>query len=561
MTVGDMIRVRRRPLTGVQTTKQTWPQLPWSPFTLLLWLGAGIVAFLILVVPAYLLVRMAGSGGVAVDTLLQPRTWQILSNTVWLAAAVTVATAVLAVPLAWLTVCTDLPGKRLWAVLAALPLVIPSYVAAYLYVSLLSPKGLLQQWLYPLTGIERLPAFYGFPGAFLVLTLAAYPYTFLTVRAALQRMDPALLEAARSLGQTPWQTFRRVTLPYLRPGIMAGSLLVALYTLRDFGAVTMLQYSTFTRIIYNRYLGFQLDTAAAMAMVLVVLTAVVLYLEHRTRGKAQYARLSVGAARQMMPAKLGRWKVPALLYAGSVVFLALIVPVGGLLYWFVRGWRQDWTVRDLGAPQSNVQSLLTLVEPALNSVTASALGALLAILLALPVAILAVRYKSRISTLFERLTYASFALPGIVVALAYVFVGTTYARPLYQTLPMLLIAYVILFIPQAVGSERASLLQVSSSLEEAARSLGKRPFAVLRQVTLPLVRSGIVAGAALVFLTCMKELPATLILSPLGFKSLASVVWTNINEAFFARAAAPTLLLLLLSSVPLAWLTLKEKVS
>lgn len=558
MTVGELIRVRRRPLTGAQSKKVSWPQLPWSPFVLLLWLGAGLVAFLILVVPAYLLVRMAGSGSEAIDTLTQPRTWQILGNTVLLAATVTGATAVLSVPLAWLTTSTDLPGKRLWSVLAALPLVIPSYVAAYLYVSLLSPKGLLQQWLYPLTGIERLPEFYGFPGAFLVLTLAAYPYTFLTVRAALKRMDPALIEAARSLGQSPWQAFRRVTLPYLRPGIVAGSLLVALYTLRDFGAVTMLQYSTFTRIIYNRYLGFRLDTAAAMAMVLVVLTAVILIFEYRSRGRAQYARLSIGAARQMAPTRLGRWKIPALLYAGSVVFMALVVPVVGLVYWFVRGWRQDWLVRDLGGAQSNVQSLMTLLEPALNSFTASGLGALLAILLALPVAILAVRHKSRISSLFERMTYASFALPGIVVALAYVFVGTSYARPLYQTLPMLLIAYVILFIPQAVGAQRSSLLQVSTSLEEAARSLGKRPFAVLRQITLPLVRSGIAAGGALVFLTCMKELPATLILSPIGFDTLAAEVWTNINEAFFARAAAPTLLLLLLSSVPLAWLTLRE---
>lgn len=558
MTVGELIRVRRRPLTGAQSKKVSWPQLPWSPFVLLLWLGAGLVAFLILVVPAYLLVRMAGSGSEAIDTLTQPRTWQILGNTVLLAATVTGATAVLSVPLAWLTTSTDLPGKRLWSVLAALPLVIPSYVAAYLYVSLLSPKGLLQQWLYPFTGVERLPEFYGFPGAFLVLTLAAYPYTFLTVRAALKRMDPALIEAARSLGQSPWQAFRRVTLPYLRPGIVAGSLLVALYTLRDFGAVTMLQYSTFTRIIYNRYLGFRLDTAAAMAMVLVVLTAVILIFEYRSRGRAQYARLSIGAARQMTPTRLGRWKIPALLYAGSVVFMALVVPVGGLVYWFVRGWRQDWLVRDLGGAQSNVQSLMTLLEPALNSFTASGLGALLAILLALPVAILAVRYKSRMSSLFERMTYASFALPGIVVALAYVFVGTSYARPLYQTLPMLLIAYVILFIPQAVGTQRSSLLQVSTSLEEAARSLGKRPFAVLRQITLPLVRSGIAAGGALVFLTCMKELPATLILSPIGFDTLAAEVWTNINEAFFARAAAPTLLLLLLSSVPLAWLTLRE---
>jgi iron(III) transport system permease protein len=177
----------------------------------------------------------------------------------------------------------------------------------------------------------------------------------------------------------------------------------------------------------------------------------------------------------------------------------------------------------------------------------------------LPVAILVVRRPSRFSRLVERLTYIGFALPGIVVALALVFFGIHYASPLYQTMPMMLAAYIILFLPQAVGSQRASLLQVSPVLEEAARSLGKRPFAAFRKVTFPLIVPGVLAGGALVFLTSMKELPATLILSPLGFSTLSTQVWSNINEAFFAKAAAPALLLLLLSSLPLALLTLRDK--
>ena len=558
MAVGEMINSRRSTMVGT-LEKIGWGRPQWSLFKFTLIGAAAFVGVLILIVPAYLLIRMAGSGTEALDTFAQPRTWQVLGNTLLLSGSVTVATAVLAIPLAWLTTATDLPGKRIWAVLLALPLVIPSYVAAFLFASVLTPKGLLQQLLHPLFGIEKLPDFYGFPGAFFVLTLIAYPYTFLTVRAALVKMDPALVEVARSLGQTPWQAFHRITLPYLKPSILAGSLLVALYTLRDFGAVTMLQYSTFTRIIYNRYLGYKLDTAAAMALVLVVITAVFLTLEHHSRGKTRYARASIGVARQQQPMPLGKFKIPALAFMSSVVFVALIVPMGGLIYWFGRGWRQDWLVSDLSAPHSNVESLINLVEPAFNSVTASALGAMLAITFALPITILAVRYAGKVGGFFERLTYASYALPGIVVALAYVSFGTQYARPLYQTLPMLLAAYVILFIPQAVGAERTALLQVSTSIEEAGRSLGKRPFAVFRHITLPLVRSGIITGGALVFLTCMKELPATLILSPLGFNTLAAEVWSNINEAFFARAAAPTLLLLLLSSVPLALLTLKER--
>jgi len=293
--------------------------------------------------------------------------------------------------------------------------------------------------------------------------------------------------------------------------------------------------------------------------VLVLVTAVILYLEQRSRGKARYARVSVGVARAQKPMKLGTWRWLAFAFAGLISFWALILPSLGLAYWFWRGLNQDWAVKSLTAAQSNVGSLLSLVEPAWNSLFASLLGAGLAMLLALPIAILIVRRPGRLSRLLERVSYASFALPGIVVALAYVYFGTNYAQSLYQTLPMLLIVYVILFIPQAVGAQRSSLLQVSGNLEEAAQSLGKRPFAIFRQITLPLVRPGMLAGGTLVFLTTMKELPATLILSPLGFNTLSANIWSNIGEAFFARAAAPTLLLLLLSSIPLAWITLREK--
>jgi iron(III) transport system permease protein len=551
--------IRPLPKITIEFDQRWLRQRQWSPFQWLLIGSAGLVAALILLVPVYLLLRVGTGWAGAWQTLAQPRTLQILGNTLGLALAVTAAATLLAVPLAWLTTCTDLPGKRFWAVLVALPLVVPSYVAAYLFASILTPKGLLQQLLQPIFGIERLPNFYGFPGAFFVLTLVSYPFVFLTVRSALKRIDPALVEAARSLGLSPMQAFWRVTLPYLRPSITAGGLLVMLYTLRDFGAVTMLQYSTFTRIIYNRYLGYKLDMAAAMALVLVLVTAVILYLEQRSRGKARYARVSIGVARAQKPMKLGRWRWLAFAFASLISFWALILPSLGLAYWFWRGLNQDWAVKSLTAAQSNVGSLLSLIEPAWHSLSASLLGAGLAMLLALPIAILIVRRPGRLSRLLERISYASFALPGIVVALAYVYFGTNYAQSLYQTLPMLLIAYVILFIPQAVGAQRSSLLQVSGNLEEAAQSLGKRPFVIFHRITLPLVRPGMLAGGTLVFLTTMKELPATLILSPLGFSTLSADIWSNIGEAFFARAAAPTLLLLLLSSIPLAWMTLREK--
>jgi iron(III) transport system permease protein len=224
-----------------------------------------------------------------------------------------------------------------------------------------------------------------------------------------------------------------------------------------------------------------------------------------------------------------------------------------------RGWQGQTAVNQLGTMGDNLASLSDLLAPAWYTTSASLAAAILTVLLALPIVILAVRRPGRLSRLFERIAYAGFALPGIVIALAFVFFGIQFAPSLYQTLPMLLAAYVILFLPQAIGAERASLLQVSPALEEAGRSLGRHPLNVLRRVTLPLIRPGLVGAGLLVCLTAMKELPATLILSPLGFSTLSGQVWSNIGEAFFARAALPTLALLLISSIPLAWLTLRDK--
>jgi iron(III) transport system permease protein len=519
----------------------------WHLSSYFLLLLALLVGALMLLTPAYLLVRTVGAGQSAVDMLLRPSTIQTLGRTIWLATSVTLASAVIAVPLAWLTTCTDLPGKRFWTVTAALPLVLPSYVGAYLFVSIMGPRGIAQQMLQPITGIERFPSVYGFWGAFFVLTLMSYPYIFLTVRAAFKRLDPSMIEAARSLGHTPWQAFWRVTLPHLRPSIWAGALLVSLYVLRDFGAVTMLRYDTFTRIIYIQYGSFtSRSLAAAMALVLIALTAVILFMEMRTRGKASYARQSIGSARMAKPVQLGRWRWPALSFVGGIVTIGLVLPAACLVYWLVRGWM-------------NSQVSVALWQTSWNSLTVSLIASVVAIAAALPVAILSVRQPSRLSHFLERLTYTGFALPGIVIALALVFFGANYTPSLYQTLPMLIVAYVILFVPQAVGSTRSSLLQVPRSLEEAGRSLGHSPLGVFRRITFPLLSPGMAAGMALVFLTCMKELPATLILSPWGYRTLATSVWGNISEAFFAQAAAPALMLILLSSIPMAFLTLREK--
>jgi iron(III) transport system permease protein len=520
----------------------------WLPglSSIVLWSGALLVAGALLLPTLYLVIRAASAGEGALESLLHARTWAIVGRTVGLALGVTAASAAIAVPLAWLTVRTDLPLRRLWAVLLPLPLVVPSYVGAYLYASALGPRGLAQQALEGPLGITRFPSIYGLPGALLVLTLLSYPYILLSARAALQRMDPALEEASRSLGHGGWSTFLRVTLPHLRPALGAGGLLVALYALRDFGAVAIMRYDTFTRAIYVQYRSFDRSEAALFALLLIGLTLVMLALEGRLYGRARYDQGGSGAPRPPARVALGRWRWPALLFCSLVVLMSLVLPAGVLGYWLVRGLLAG-------------ESLAALGPSTWNSLSAAAVSAVVTVLAALPVAFLVVRRPGRLSGLLERLTYSAYALPGIAVALALVFFGVNYALPLYQTFAMLLLAYGVLFVPQAVGALRTALLQVHPSLEETARSLGRGPLHVFFTVTAPLIRPGVVAGAPLVFLTVMKELPATLILAPIGFGTLATAVWSAVSEAFFARAAAPALLIVLLSSVPMALFTLREQ--
>ena len=514
-----------------------------------LWVPALVVAALLLIAPVYLALRTVGAGWDAIDLIFRPRTLWVIGRTVALMATVMLGCILISAPLAWLTVRTDLPGRGFWRVATMLPLALPSYIVGFTIAVGLGPRGILQGWLEAGFGVERIPSIYGFPGAAFTLIIISFPYVLLPVRAALWNMDVSLDESARILGRDRWQTFWSVTLPMLRPAIFAGGLLTALYALSDFGAVAIMRYETFTWSIFIQY-GAALDRtlAAAWSLALIALALAVVWGENTARNAVggRYFRSRGGATRLPEPIPLGRWRWPALAYCGTVVAMSVLSPVAVLAYWTVRGVAA-------GEP------LLLLWRAAANSVGVSVLAAVLTVLCAAPIAVLTVRYPGLFSRWLERLGFVGFALPGIVIALGLVYFGANYAPWLYQSLAILAVAYVTLFLPAAVGSLRTSLLQVRPEFEDAARSLGKRPLSVLFSVTLPLIRPGILTGAALVFLLTMKELPATLILSPIGFTTLASSIWAAAEEAFFARAAAPALLLVAVSSIPLALITMREE--
>ena len=375
-----------------------------------------------------------------------------------------------------------------------------------------------------------------------MITLYTYPYVYLTARAGLLSFDTTLLEAARTLNHGRWQAFRRVTLPHVRPAIAAGALLSALYAVSDFGTPAIMRLSVFTRQIFVEFQTFSQDYASLLSLQLLGIVLVVLAVESRLREETDGHGEGVGTADETQPIELGVWRWPATLFPASVAGLALLVPLWILGLWLVTA---DFTARD---------ELALQLSTVTNSVGVAAAAAFVAVVVSVPIAYLAARDDSIAARLFERATYVGFAVPGIVLGLALVFFATGFdgldlplIPSIYQTVPLLIFAYVVRFMPQAVGSIRTSTLQVDPKLVEAARTLGETPLTAFRTVTLPLVTPGIVAGAALVFLTTMKELPATLILRPTGFETLVTLIWRAQANAFYQYAVVPSLLLLVVS--------------
>ncbi|MFK5690903.1 ABC transporter permease [Ornithinimicrobium sp. LYQ92] len=482
----------------------------------------------------YLLLRTAQEGLPAWwELVTTERVARLTATSLLLAAVVTSACVVIGVGAAWLVTRSDVPGRAPLAVLLALPLAVPSYVAAFTWVSVSD--------LLPFVQAGR---FEGFVAAAVVLTLYTYPYVYLPVAAALARVDPSQEEVARSLGRGPWDTVLSVTLPQVRPAIAGGGLLAALYVLSDFGAVSILRLDTFTRAIFTALsTGFNRSMAVSLAVLLVLLTVVILYGEGISRrAGARYA--SPSGVRPARALGLGAWRWPGFAGIVAVLVAALGVPAASLARW-------------IGAGTSTDQVWDRLGDAAWGSLTASLLGAGLTMLLALPLGVLAARHPGRLSALLERTAYLAHALPGVVVGLSLVSLGVTLLLPLYQTTALLALAYATLFLPLGVAAVAGAAAQAPPSLEEAAQSLGTTPAAVFRRVTLPLTLPGLGAGAALVFLTAMKELPATLLLRPTGMDTLATRLWGATGVGRYAEAAPYALVLVALAAIP-TWVVVRR---
>lgn len=486
------------------------------PFALL---AAAIVAAAAAAIPlVYLLVR-AGESGLAsiVETLSRGRLLEYAGNSLGLAAATTVTALVLGTAVAFVLTRVRVPFARTWLLISALPLAVPSYLAGY-------------GWL------VAVPSLNGFVPSWLLLTAVTVPYVTLPVAAALRGASGDLEGVARTLGRGPLRAFLVATWPSVRPAAIAGSLLVALYALSDFGLVAMMRFPTLTWGINAAYsASFDRAQAATLALLLVVLALVVVVVGER----AARRQLPRAAARAVAPRSVGRGMLLAML---PVVAVAPLIGVGVPLLGLLSRLLEAATLREIDVPR--------LLEAVGSTVGVAVAAALLAVALALPIAALAARYRGRLVTAIESVGYLGHALPGIVVGLSLVFFALAVVPALYQSIVVLVFAYAVLFMPKAIGTMRAGLGDVPPRLVAVARTLGMSPLKAWWRVTVPLALPSVGIGALLVAIATMKELPATLLLRPTGVQTLATELWNRTVVFEFGAAAPYAALLVLVAAVP-----------
>ena len=464
----------------------------------------------------YILLRTAQIGVAELaENLFRARTLELIYNSLSLTLVVCITAMTIGTAQAWLSFRSDLAFRRFFQVVAILPLAMPSYVLAY-------------AWLSVASGIN------GFIGSWLVLSISTSPYVFLAVSAAFNRHSGAGEEVARTLGRSQLSVARTITWPAIRSSVFGSGLLVALYTLSDFGAVSLMRFDTFTRAIYNAYrASFDRNSAAALALVLVVLTLLLIRIESRssslkaTKSSSQY---------RAMQTKLGKWQAGAQALLFSWFVIGVLIPIMSIIYWTV-----------IGQSQSNLGEISRAF---VNTVGYGFAGGLTVAFVGLAVAILVVRYRSRYSINVEKTILITHALPGVVVALSFVFLVNQSVPSLYQTSALVLLAYLALFLPNAVAVLKVPISQVPTGIEEVSRTLGNSQFQTLRRAVIPAAAPGILSATAFVGLTVIKELPATLILRPTGIETLATRLWSATSVSAFSAAAPYALLLILVAGIP-----------
>ena len=470
--------------------------------------------------------------------LFATRVPELLTNTASLAASTGAGTLILGVSLAWLVTRYEFAGRRVWEWVLVLPLALPSYVLAYIYTYLLEMGGPVERLWQALAGPEaQVFSPYSFTGATLVMTLNNFPFVYLLTRAALLTFNVSFEEVARVGGASRIRTLFSVTLPMIRPAIVAGLSLVILYVISDFGAVSLLRYQTLTYAVYQQITGrYDHAAAAALSLLLVTFALTFLVTERWFRSRSRYYQTT------------GRYRVPGRSVCGPGVTLAItacLAIILGASFGLPAALLGQWstTAVNEGALDSRFFEFMW------NSAFLSGAAATCAVVIGTPLAFVATRSASRFTQMWVQFAYAGYVLPGPVAALALLMLFSEFAPVLYGGVTVLIVAYVVHFLPAGLQSMEPALQQVTPNLEEVSRSLGNGLVRTLRRVTLPLVRRGFTVAWVLMFLQAMKELPATLLLRPVGFDTLAVRVWLEASEELY-ELAAPAALLIVVVTLP-----------
>ncbi len=479
----------------------------------------AIVTTLLVAAPViFLVVELAAADrDNIVRAFTRPATITQVTNTLLLVVSVTVCATIVGVLSAFALARLDLPGKRLWWVLSVLPLAVPSYVAGLAWFDFTSLRGFFGSWF--------------------ILVLATAPYVTLPTAAAFRRADRSVEDVARTLGAGPIRSFTSMTLPQVAPAAAAGALLIALYTVAEYGVVAIMRFPTMTTAVQSAFGGsFNRQLAIVLSVMLAAMALVVVVGERLLRRPVLVTRVGSDTNALRRPSR----PVQILVCGGLflVFTLAVLLPVSALLV------RLSRSIAD------NSVEWERLLQAALVTTGLGVAGAVVATLAALPVGILAARRPGRVSSALETITYLGHGLPGIVIGLAMVYMSLQFVPGIYQTLALLVIAYGIMFVPKAMGSVRSAVGQVPESLEDAARSLGRKPIQVWWEVTSRIAWPGIAAGALLVAVTVMKELPATLMMRPIGTDTLATRLWQLTDIHAYGSAASYAIALILVASIP-----------
>lgn len=483
----------------------------------------------------------------------------LLLNTFWLSLGVLVCTSLLGVSLGWLTGACSFPGRRLFSWALILPLAMPAYVLAFIFIGVMDFTGPVQSAVRSLPGLERtMVEVRSTPFVILVLSLTLYPYVYLLSRTAFLSQGKGLMEAARTLGVGPWKGFFKVTLPMARPWIVSGLALVLMETLADFGAVSIFNYDTFTTAIYKAWFGFfSLQAAAQLSSILVLFALALIMVEAQYRSRMRFYTLGKSCAVHGRIVLQGKHAIWATLLCSTVLLIAFILPMVQLVIWVFE------SVRENVLP--NYSSLA--VQTLMLGLSAALLTCSAALLLSYAKR----RSPSRLNVILCKVSTMGYALPGTVLAVG-IFIPGAWVDTHLQgviatlfsietgsliqgTLVVMLMAYMVRFMAAGFGAVDSAMLGISPSLDEAAALSGVKGIYLIKRVHLPLLRKGMLTAFILVMVDVIKEMPITLMTRPFGWDTLAVKIYELTSEGEWERAALPGLCLILASLIPVILLT------